>query len=121
LTREPPASLPFRWLQAETSDRPAQGSQSGATQLFFCTLRLPDCVALPTQGNRPFRSTAAVANIRCDHGPKKEETGTKAFPSLFARFRFRNYADSLYEIGIVNTPLTEGLNFHWLATQRVTE
>jgi hypothetical protein len=52
---------------------------------------------------------------------EKRETETKAFPSLFARFRFRNYADSLYEIGIVNTQLTEGLNFHWLATRRVTE
>ena len=59
-----------------------------------------------------LRSTAAVANIRCDCGPKKEEAGTKAFPPFVARFHFRNYADSLYEIGMVNTPLTEGLNFH---------
>src|SRR6266481_896743 len=52
---------------------------------------------------------------------KKEETGTKAFPPLFARFHFQNYADSLYEMGMVNAPLTEGLNFHSLANQRVAE
>jgi hypothetical protein len=52
---------------------------------------------------------------------KKEETGTNAFPPLFVRFHFQNYADSLYEIGMVNTPLTEGLNFHSLANQWAAE
>jgi hypothetical protein len=42
---------------------------------------------------------------------KKEETRTKVFPPLFAPFGLI-YADCLYEMGIVNTPLTEGLNFH---------
>src|SRR5258708_15816250 len=79
---EPPASLPLRQLQAEPSirsavrsanclgqywRRTAQGSQSGATRLFLCMLRLPDCVALPTQAVFQCKIGGIVGRAREPH------------------------------------------------------
>jgi hypothetical protein len=114
------------WRVFGSGDCPLTPLRSGLPSIFSGAARaaLTQPAVAITRATPPGPSISPrpseLPNLRRHKAPKKRRGGNKRVPASRPLQSVR-YADCLYEIGIVNTPVTEGLNFHWLATQRVAE